>query len=226
MSWLNFPPWKIVVGLIFIAALAWILLQLLGRSSVVAFEKIAASVLDDALTLLGAPALFGVLTFLAIAGVFSRGFEWAVTTVADNFWQKSLVNYWQDFIRKVEQCASGRLSAAVLDAEGGANEDGQTPAAEPSSSPRPRSTSVTGLPCAPKMTSGPFGFCSTVSIAVQSEQALKCCDSLLSLRPGLVLTPTSHANSSSRAQFDIASVYSARGGGPQTARGERVALVP
>jgi hypothetical protein len=34
--------------------------------------------------------LFGVLTFVAIAGVFSRGFQWLVTTVPDKFWEKFL----------------------------------------------------------------------------------------------------------------------------------------
>lgn len=83
MSWGSLPPWKIVVGLIFIAVLAWILFQLIRRS-LVAFEKIAAAFWMMTLTLLG------VVTFVAIAGVFSRGFEWVVTAVPDKFWEKLL----------------------------------------------------------------------------------------------------------------------------------------
>ena len=83
MSWWNLPPWKIVVGLIFVAVLAWILLQLLSRS-LAAFEKIAAAFWMMTLT------LFGVVTFVAIAGVFSRGFQWVVTTVPDKFWERLL----------------------------------------------------------------------------------------------------------------------------------------
>jgi hypothetical protein len=83
MSWWNLPPWKIVVGLIFIAVLAYILYQLLRRS-LTAFEKIASAFWTMTLTLLG------VLTFVVIAGVFSRSFQWVVTTVPDKFWEKFL----------------------------------------------------------------------------------------------------------------------------------------
>jgi hypothetical protein len=83
LSWSNLPPWKIVVGLLFVAILAGILLQLL-RHSLAAFEKIAAAFWTMTLT------LFGVVVFVAIAGVFSRGFEWVVTTVPDRFWEKLL----------------------------------------------------------------------------------------------------------------------------------------
>jgi hypothetical protein len=83
MSWWNLPPWKIVVGLIFIAVLVWILLQLLRRS-LVAFEKIAAAFWTMTLT------LFGVVTFVVIAGVFSRGFQWVVATIPDKFWEHFL----------------------------------------------------------------------------------------------------------------------------------------
>jgi C4-dicarboxylate transporter len=83
MSWSNLPPWKIVVGLLFVAILAGILLQLLRHSRAV-FEKIAAAFWTMTLT------LFGVVAFVASAGVFSRGFEWVVTTVPDRFWEKLL----------------------------------------------------------------------------------------------------------------------------------------
>jgi hypothetical protein len=78
MSWWNLPSWKIVVGLFFVAILAWILFQL------IAFEKIAAAFWTMTLT------VFGVVAFVAIAGVFSRGFQWVVTTVPDNFWEHFL----------------------------------------------------------------------------------------------------------------------------------------
>jgi hypothetical protein len=83
MSWWNLPPWKTVVGLLFIAILAWILFQL-ARRSLIAFEKIAAAFWTMTLT------VFGVVAFVAIAGVFSRGFQWVVTTVPDRFWEKFL----------------------------------------------------------------------------------------------------------------------------------------
>lgn len=83
MSLWNLPPWKIVVGLVFIAVLAWILFQLLTRC-LAAFEKIAAAFWTMTLT------LFGVLTFVSISGVFSRGFQWLVTTVPDKFWESFL----------------------------------------------------------------------------------------------------------------------------------------
>jgi hypothetical protein len=83
MSLWNLPPWKIIVGLVFIAVLAWILFQLLRRC-LAAFEKIAAAFWTMTLT------LFGVLMFVVIAGVFSRGFQWMVTTVSDKFWERFL----------------------------------------------------------------------------------------------------------------------------------------
>ncbi len=61
----ELPPWKIVAGLIFIAVLAWILFQLIGRT-LVAFEEIAGALWMMTLT------LFGVVTFVAITGVCSR----------------------------------------------------------------------------------------------------------------------------------------------------------
>jgi hypothetical protein len=83
MSWGNLPPWKIVGGVLFIAVLAWILFQLLNRC-LAAFEKIAAAFWT--MTLI----LFGILTFVVTAGVFSRGFQWVVTTVPDKFWEQFL----------------------------------------------------------------------------------------------------------------------------------------
>ncbi len=83
MSWQNLPPWKIVVGVIFIVILAYILFQLITRC-LAAFEKIAAAFWTMTITLLG------IITFVVIAGVFSRSFQWVVTTVPDRFWEKFL----------------------------------------------------------------------------------------------------------------------------------------
>jgi len=83
MSWWSLAPWKIVVGLLFIAVLAYILYQLLKRS-LAAFEKIASAFWTMTLT------LFGVLSFVVIAGAFSWGFQRVVTTVPDKFWEKFL----------------------------------------------------------------------------------------------------------------------------------------
>jgi hypothetical protein len=54
------------------------------RRSLAAFEKIAAAFWTMTLT------VFGVVAFVAITGVFSRGFQWVVTTVPDKFWEKFL----------------------------------------------------------------------------------------------------------------------------------------
>jgi hypothetical protein len=83
MSWWNLAPWKLVVGLLFIVALAYILYQLIRRC-LAAFEKIATAFWTMTVTLLG------ILTFVVIAAVFSRSFEWVVTTVPDRFWEKFL----------------------------------------------------------------------------------------------------------------------------------------
>jgi len=83
MSWWSLAPWKIVVGLIFIVVLAYIFYQLLRRS-LAAFEKIATAFWTMTLT------LFGVLTFVVIAGVFSYGFQRLVTSVHDKFWERFL----------------------------------------------------------------------------------------------------------------------------------------
>src|SRR5258707_1144409 len=83
MSWWNLASWKSMVGILFIAFLAWILFQLIKRC-LAAFEKIAAAFWTMTLTVIG------VLTFVVIAGAFSRGFQWVVTTVPDKFWEKFL----------------------------------------------------------------------------------------------------------------------------------------
>jgi len=83
MSWGALPAWKIALGLIAIAVLAAILLVLFKRG-MRAFGRIAAAFWTMAVT------MFGVLTFVVVAGVFSRGFQWVVASVPDKFWEKFL----------------------------------------------------------------------------------------------------------------------------------------
>jgi hypothetical protein len=83
MSWANLPPWKIVVGVLFIAVLAVILL-ILFRRCVAGFGRIAAAFWTMTMT------VFAVLTFVVMAGLFSRGFQWVVASVPDKFWERFL----------------------------------------------------------------------------------------------------------------------------------------
>src|SRR5262249_9334885 len=78
MSWANLPGWKLAVGLIFIAVLAALLIMMLLRS-LYAFRRIAAAFWMMAVT------VFGVLVFVVVAALFSRGFPWVVASVPDNF---------------------------------------------------------------------------------------------------------------------------------------------
>ena len=81
MSWANLPAWKLAVALIAMAILAAILLVLFKRG-VESFGKIAAAFWTMALTCLG------IAAFMLMAGIFSRGVQWVVATVPDNFWEK------------------------------------------------------------------------------------------------------------------------------------------
>ena len=83
MSWGNLPAWKIVVGVLFIVILAAILVALFKRC-VAGFEKIAAAFWTMTMT------AFAVLSFVLMAGLFSRGFQWVVASVPDKFWEKFL----------------------------------------------------------------------------------------------------------------------------------------
>ena len=78
MSWANLPGWKLAVGLIFIAVLAALLVMMLMRS-LHAFRRIAAAFWMMAVT------VFGVLVFVVVAALFSRGFQWVVASVPNNF---------------------------------------------------------------------------------------------------------------------------------------------
>ncbi len=79
--WDSLPGWKIVLALIAVAVLAALLLLMLRRG-LEALGRIAAAFWTMAV------ALFGVLSFIVIAGLFSRGFQWVVASVPDDFWQR------------------------------------------------------------------------------------------------------------------------------------------
>jgi hypothetical protein len=81
VPWWNLATWKLVVGILFMAALAYILYQLIRRA-LGAFEKIATAFWTMAATLLG------IITFVVIAGAFSLSFQWVVKTVPDRFWER------------------------------------------------------------------------------------------------------------------------------------------
>lgn len=83
MSWANLPPWKLVVGVIAIVILA-ALLFVMFRRALAAFGEIAAAFWTMAMT------VFGLLFFVVVAGLFSRGFQWVVASVPDHFWEKFL----------------------------------------------------------------------------------------------------------------------------------------
>jgi hypothetical protein len=81
MSWGNLPGWKLALGVVVIAVLAAILVGVVRRAWD-AFGRIAAAFWTMALT------LFAVLAFVVAAGLFSRGFQWVVASVPDQFWQR------------------------------------------------------------------------------------------------------------------------------------------
>src|SRR5580658_2977766 len=78
ISWQNLPAWKLAVAIIATVVLAVILLSLFRRG-VEAFGKIAAAFWTMALT------YFGIAVFVFMAGLFSRGVQWVVATVPDDF---------------------------------------------------------------------------------------------------------------------------------------------
>ena len=80
MSWGHLPPWKLGLGLFAILALAAILVVMVRRAWD-AFGRIAAAFWTMALT------LFALLAFVLTAGLFSRGFQWVVASVPDEFWR-------------------------------------------------------------------------------------------------------------------------------------------
>jgi hypothetical protein len=83
MSWGNLPAWKMVIGAIAVAILGGILL-VMARRGMEAFGKIAGAFWTMVLTMLA------IVSFIVVAGVTSRGFQWVVATVPDRFWEKFL----------------------------------------------------------------------------------------------------------------------------------------
>jgi hypothetical protein len=79
--WDSLPGWKIALALVATAVLVVLLIVMLKRG-LAAFGQIAAAFWTMALT------IFGVLSFIVIAGLFSRGFQWVVASVPDDFWQR------------------------------------------------------------------------------------------------------------------------------------------
>ena len=82
-SWADLPGWKIAVALVAIIVLAGLLLAMIRRG-LLALGEIAAAFWTMALT------MFGILPFIVIAGLFSRGFQWVVAAVPDDFWRRIL----------------------------------------------------------------------------------------------------------------------------------------
>ncbi|MEA2939222.1 MAG: hypothetical protein QOC56_2726 [Alphaproteobacteria bacterium] len=83
VPWANLPGWKLAIGLVAMLALVAILVVLFMRG-MHAFNRIATAFWTMAVTMVG------ILTFVVVAGLFSRGFQWVVASVPDDFWQRLL----------------------------------------------------------------------------------------------------------------------------------------
>jgi hypothetical protein len=79
MSWGNLPGWKLGVGVTAVAVLAAVLVAVIRRAWD-AFGRVAAAFWTMALT------AFGLVGFVLVAGLLSRGFQWVVASVPDKFW--------------------------------------------------------------------------------------------------------------------------------------------
>ena len=77
ISWGNLPAWKIVLGAIALAVVVVILVRLL-RQSLHAFRNIAEAFWTMVM------AAFGVLAFVVLAGLFSRGFVYVMASVPND----------------------------------------------------------------------------------------------------------------------------------------------
>ncbi len=83
IPWQHLPAWKIAIGILAIAVLAILVLMLLRRS-LFALERIAAAFWRMAVM------AFGIVAVVVVAGLFSRGVQWVVASVPDDFWQRLL----------------------------------------------------------------------------------------------------------------------------------------
>jgi hypothetical protein len=81
ISWGNLPAWKVVVGVIALAVVVVILIRVI-KHSLHAFRNIAEAFWTMVM------AAFGVLAFVVLAGVFSRGFIWVMASVSDDVWAR------------------------------------------------------------------------------------------------------------------------------------------
>jgi hypothetical protein len=81
MSWGDLPAWKMALGVAALLTLAS-LLFVMAQRGLAAFGQIAGAFWTMTLT------MFTFLSFIVIAGVLSRGFQWVVASVPDDFWQK------------------------------------------------------------------------------------------------------------------------------------------
>ncbi len=81
MPWGSLPGWKLALGVIVLGTLA-VLLLAMAKRGIDAFGRIAAAFWTMAVT------AFGIVAFVVVAGLFSRGFQWVVASVPDNFWEK------------------------------------------------------------------------------------------------------------------------------------------
>jgi len=77
ISWGNLPAWKIVLGVIALAVVVVLLVRLL-RQSLHAFRNIAEAFWTMVM------AAFGVLAFVVLAGLFSRGFVYVMASVPND----------------------------------------------------------------------------------------------------------------------------------------------
>src|SRR6266516_3833390 len=71
ISWAELPAWKVALALIVILVLAALLVVFFKRG-LEAFGRIAAAFWTMAVT------LFGILTFVVVAALLSRGLQWVV----------------------------------------------------------------------------------------------------------------------------------------------------
>ncbi len=81
MTWGDLPAWKTALGIVAILTLFSILF-VMAKHGLAAFGQIAGAFWTMMLT------MFSFLTFVVIAGVLSRGFQWVVASVPDDFWTK------------------------------------------------------------------------------------------------------------------------------------------
>jgi len=83
VPWENLPGWKVALAFVAIAVLAIMLIFMIVRG-LEAFSRIAAAFWTIAVV------CFGILSFVVMAGLLSRGFQWVVASVPDDFWARLL----------------------------------------------------------------------------------------------------------------------------------------